>query len=133
MKERVQQILKSKEGNYLLHQTFSSTCFNNTWSFIEKKELLENDIEDMLATAYTSLWHWKQRKDCKDENLSIAYWLLGRVHCLANKPAEAKIFGDKCLKISEKGKLDPFYVGYAYEVLLNASILDKSFKEAGSF
>ena len=133
MKEQVQEVLNSKEGMYLLHNTFSSMCFNKTWGFIDKKELSAEDIEDMIATSYASLWHWKQRHDCKAENLSIAYWQLGRVHCLAKKADEAKSFGEKCLKVSIDGKLDPFYIGYAYEVLINAAILKKDFTEAKNY
>ena len=130
MKEKVQEIFKSKQGVQLLHQTFSSLCFNKTWGFIDKKELSEEDIEDMIATAYSSLWHWKQRHDCKEENLSIAYWQLGRVFCVSGKVKEAKSFGQKCLKISQSGNLDSFYVGYAYETLINSAILEQDYSQA---
>lgn len=133
VKGKVQEVFKSKEGVQLLHQTFSAACFNKTWHFIEKDKLSEEDIEDMLATSYASLWHWKQRSDCKKQNLSIAYWQLGRVNCLAGKTIEAKAFGEKCLKVSNDGNLDPFYIGYAYEVLLNTAILEKDFPAAKKY
>ena len=133
MKEKTIEVLKSKEGMQVIHQTFSSHCFNKTWSFIDKKELSKDDIENMIATSYTSLWHWKQRKDCSAQSLSVAYWQLGRVHCLANRLTTAKELGEKCLKVSLEGKLDAFYIGYAYEVLANASILKKDKQSAKNY
>ena len=133
MKEKAVEVLKSKEGTQIIHKQFSSVCFNKTWAFIDKKDLSKDEIEDMIATSYASLWHWKQREDCKAQNLSIAYWQLGRVYCVAQKADIAKEIGEKCLKISQKGKLDPFYIGYAYEVLINASVLQKNKGEAKKY
>ncbi|MCM8527562.1 MAG: hypothetical protein NE327_13660 [Lentisphaeraceae bacterium] len=128
MKEKVSEVLKSKEGLQIVHQNFSASCFNKTWDFISKESLSEEEKEDMIATSYASLWHWKQRTDYKDENLSIAYWQLGRVQCLAGKAQTASEFGEKCLKASEK--LGPFYIGYAYEVMLNSAIITGDKNEA---
>ena len=131
MKEDVIKVMKSKEGMQIIHQNFSAGCFNKTWEFIEKSQLSKEDIENMIATSYASLWHWKKRTDCTDENLSIAYWQLGRVHCLAGKAETAKEFGQKCLKISEN--LGPFYKGYAYEVLINAAVVSKDMETAKKY
>ncbi|MCM8534652.1 MAG: hypothetical protein NE334_01810 [Lentisphaeraceae bacterium] len=133
IKEKVSEVVKSKEGLQLLHNTFSAGCFNKTWSYLDKTELTDEEKEDMIATSYASLWHWKQRDDCKAENLSVAYWQLGRVHCVAADLSTAKSFGDKCLKVSLKGKLSPFYIGYAYELLLNAAVLNKDKNEATKY
>ena len=126
MKEKVQEVLNDKEAVQMLHQTFSAHTFNECWKYIEKKERTEEDIENMLILANTSLWHWKKRDDCKAQNLSIAYWQLGRVHSLIQDYEKTKYFGQKCLKISQDAKLDPFYIGYAYEVLITAALLNKN-------
>jgi len=131
MKEETIKVLKSKEGIQIIHQNFAAACFNKTWEFIEKKELSEEDKEDMIATSYASLWHWKKRKDCTQENLSIAYWQLGRVHCLAGKAEIAREFGEKCLKVSKD--LSPFCKGYAYEVLCNAAVVSKDMRTAKKY
>ena len=133
IKNQVTEVLKSTEGVQVIHQYFSANCFNKTWEFIEKDELSEEGMEDMLATAFASLWHWKQRDDCKPGNLSIAYWQLGRVHTLAKDQQTAEKFGKKCLKVSMDAKLDPFYIGYAYEVLIGAALLNDDKKTAAAF
>ena len=128
MIEETLKVMKSKEGMQIIHQNLAAGCFNKTWEFIEKKQLSEEDKENMIATSYASLWHWKKRTDCTNENLSIAYWQLGRVHCLAGKAETAKEFGQKCLKVSKE--LSPFYKGYAYEVLINAAIINNDMVSA---
>ena len=133
MKEKTAEVLKSKQGRQIIHEQLSSLCFNKTWEYIAKKDLSKDDIEDMIATCYASLWHWKQRQDCKAKNLSIAYWQLGRVNCLAQKNATAKEFAERCLKVSLEAKLDAFYVAYAYEALLNAALLQKDKKAAEKY
>ena len=125
--------MKSKEGLQIIHQNFAAHCFNKTWEFIEKETLSEEDKEEMITASYASLWHWKKRNDCTGQNLSIAYWQLGRVHCLAGKLQTAEAFGQKCLKVSVDENLSPFFKGYAYEVLLNVSILKKDWSEAKKY
>ena len=124
MKEEVQKVLKSKEGVQMLHQQFSAHTFNECWKYIEKADRSEEDIENMLILANTSLWHWKKRKDCTPKNLSIAYWQLGRVNVLAKDRDLAKRYAAKCLKVSLENKLDPFCIGYAYEVSTDSAILN---------
>lgn len=131
--EKVKQVLKEKEGVQILHRHFSADCFNKCWTLIEKKKRTASDVENMLLLANASLWHWKQRQDCKPMNLSIAYWQLGRVNCLAKDTKLAKRYGEKCIKISLAGKLPPFYLGYGYEVMANAFILDKDAKNAKKY
>ena len=131
--QKTSDVMKSKEGLQLIHHNFAAHCFNKTWEYIEKETLSEEDKEDMITASYASLWHWKKRTDCTDQNLSIAYWQLGRVHCLAGKLQTAEEFGQKCLKVSEDGKLTPFFKGYAYEVLLNVSVLKKDWVQAKKY
>ena len=84
----------------------------------------------MIVLANASLWHWKQRTDCKPDNLSIAYWQLSRVYVLAEHADLARIYGEKCEKVSVDAKLSPFFLGYAYEALARAAVLSKDFAAA---
>jgi hypothetical protein len=77
-----------------------------------------------------SLWHWTQRADCTDQNLSIGYWQLSRVYSLLGQAENARRFGDACLKHSRD--LTPFFLGYAHEALARAAMIaaDKSLLDA---
>lgn len=105
------------------HAYFSGDCFNKCWSFIDKAERSPEDTEDMLLLAQTSVWHWKQRADCKPENLSIGYWQVSRVYAISGNYELARLFGQKCAEISEKHELSPFLIGYAYEAQARAEIM----------
>jgi hypothetical protein len=126
-------VVNSTKGIQLIHQQFASHCFNKTWTFIDKKERTAADIEDMILTASASFWHWKQREDCTPTNLSVAYWQMGRVYCLAGETKLAKSFAENCLKVTIEGQLSPFYLGYAYEVLANVELLEKNYKTAAIY
>lgn len=133
LKDKAQELFKSKQGQELIHQQLSAKCFNESWKYISKKQRNSEDIENMLSSAYASLWHWKQRKDCTPKNLSIAYWQLAKVHCLANKADTAKAFAEKCLSVSQKNKLKAFYIGYAYEALSQSALISKDSINAKNF
>jgi len=116
-----------------VHGKLAVSCFNDCWTLIEKPERSAEDVENMLLLADASLWHWKQREDCKPQNLSVGYWLVSRVHALAEQYEMAKLFGEKCLKVGEENELPPFYVGYAYEALARAEVLHEDFRSAEGF
>ncbi len=106
-----------------IHTYFSADCFNRCWTLIDKSDRSPEDVEDMLLLAQASLWHWKQREDCKPLNLSIGYWQVSRVYALAGECDMARLFGDRCLKVGQDNKLSAFAVGYAYEALARAELL----------
>jgi tetratricopeptide (TPR) repeat protein len=132
MRDKVKKILSNAESKQIVHEAFSGGCFNKCWTLIEKTDRSPENVEDMLLLAQASLWHWKQRNDCNPVNLSVAYWQVSRVYALAGHYDQARLFGDKCLKVSKDNNLSPFYIGYAYEAQARAEVLNKDFKAAGS-
>ena len=109
-----------------IHKKFSADCFNKCWTLIDKPDRSQEDVENMLLLSHASLWHWKQRDDCKPVNLSIGYWQVSRVYVLAGEYDMAKLFGEKCLKVGIDNKLAPFNIGYGYEALARAELLQKN-------
>ncbi len=132
MRDKVKEMLSNPESKQIVHEAFSGGCFNKCWTLIEKADRSPEDVEDMLLLAQASLWHWKQRSDCTPMNLSVAYWQLSRVYALAENYDQARLFGNKCLEVSKDNKISPFYVGYAFEALARAEVLNKDFKAAGT-
>lgn len=113
------------------HKHFSAFCFNTAWGLIEKKDRTSEDDDQMICLAQSSVWHWTQRDDCKDQNLSVGYWQLSRVYALAGKPDDARRYGELSLKYSENE--EPFYKGYAYEALARAEAVAGNNKDAGEY
>jgi len=112
--------LMSKEefNTKAAHQYFSATCFNSTWDLIDKIDRSDEDNQKMLLSCYASLYHWTNREDANDQNFSIGYWQLSRVHALLNNPKAAYEDATRCLAYSHN--LEPFYLGYAYEAQARA-------------
>jgi len=106
-----------------VHKFLSVDNFNKCWGLIDKTDRTEEETEQMIFLSISSLWHWQQRSDVTAENLSIAYWQLGRVYNLANRPLESLVYGEKCLKISLESHLAPFFIGYAYETITHSCLL----------
>lgn len=123
----------SKFDNQSANQYFSTHFFNKTWDFIDKKQRSEEEVEDMILNALSSLHHWKLRGDATDTNLSISYWQISRVYSLANNPQEAIHYAHKCLEVSKDGKTPPFYLTYAYESLALAFFISGNQTESNQY
>lgn len=104
------------------HRHFSADCFNRTWDNMDKNggRSTEENME-MLHTAIASIWHWSQREDVTDENLSVGYWQVSRVYCLIGQPNNARRYGMLSLQYAKD--LSPFFKGYAYETLARAEMI----------
>ncbi len=103
------------------HKYFSAGCFNSAWTLIDKAERTADENEQMLALAHASVWHWRERDDCKPRNLSIGYWQLSRVYALIRHGERAAHYGALCLAVSADEP--PFFLGYAHEALARAAAL----------
>ena len=113
------------------HKYFSGHCFNAAWDFIEKKDRSADDDDRMIRLAQTSVWHWTQRQDCVDKNLSVGYWQLSRVYSLVGRADEARKYGQISLKYGENE--EPFYKAYAYEALARAESIAGNKKKADEY
>lgn len=97
------------------HQYFSSHCFNQAWNLIDQQNRTPEDERLMVALSQASIFHWLQRSDCTNQNLSIGYWQASRIQAILGNPAEALRNAVVCLSYSPS--LPPFYTGYAHEAL----------------
>ena len=104
-----------------VHEHFSKRCFNQAWDLIDKSDRSPEDNEQMLLLSQAALWHWTQRPDCTDKNLSIGYWQQSRIHALLENAENARKTGQKCLEKTPAD--DPFLMGYAYEALARAELI----------
>jgi len=106
----------------LAHRYFSADCFNRVWALIEKTGRSPADDEQMLLLTLASLWHWTQRDDCADGNLSIGYWQVSRVYALRGDARSALHYAEICLRYSQSQP--PFFLAYAHEAIARAAVLN---------
>ena len=107
----------------LAHRYFSADCFNRVWALIEKPDRSAADDEQMLLLTLASLWHWTQRDDCADRNLSVCYWQVSRVYALRGDGRNALQYAEICLRYSRNQP--PFFLAYAHEAIARAAVLNR--------
>lgn len=101
------------------HKYFAAHCFNRAWDLIEKKDRTAEDDRLMVALNQASIYHWLQRPDCGNQQLSVGFWQASRIQALLGNAGEARRQAEVCMSYS--GELSPFYVGYAHEALARAA------------
>lgn len=101
------------------HEYFAAHCFNRAWDLIEKKDRTAEDDRLMVALNQASIYHWLQRPDCGNQQLSVGFWQASRIQSLLGNAAEARRQAEVCMSYS--GELPPFYLGYAHEALGRAA------------
>ncbi|MDQ1146472.1 hypothetical protein QE429_003299 [Bacillus sp. SORGH_AS 510] len=107
----------------LSHKHLAVNSFNAVWDLLDLPQRTKEEEEKMIHLAHTSFWHWTQVEDHSAKNLSIGYWQLSRVYAVAQLGERALYFGERCLEVSMKNEIEPFYIGYAYEALCRANAL----------
>ena len=102
------------------HKHFAAACFNGVWDMLDLVSRTAEQEQEMIEMAITSLWHWKQRQDCSDTNLSVGYWQVSRTYAVVGLADEARRYAELCVVMSRRPGVLQFYLGYAYEALARA-------------
>ena len=103
------------------HRYFAADCFNKAWDLIEKESRTPEEDRLMVSLNQASIYHWTEREDCGNQQMSVGYWQASRIHALLSHPAEAARYAEICLEYSRE--LPPFYHAYAYEALARGAVL----------
>jgi hypothetical protein len=105
------------------YKHFSAACFNEVWELLDKPDRTTEEDEQMLRLSMASHWHWTQREDCANTNISVSYWQTSRVFAVLGQAENAKRYAEMCLTVSQGDDIPPFYLGYAYEALARAELV----------
>lgn len=105
------------------HKHFSADCFNRVWALLDKPERTPREEQEMVELCLASVWHWTEREDCTDMNMSIGYWQASRVYATLGLADEARRYGELCLEASRRPDVLPFCMGYAHEALGRAELI----------
>ncbi|MEN6436612.1 MAG: hypothetical protein ABFD58_12445 [Anaerolineaceae bacterium] len=112
------------------HRFFAVDCSTRAWELMSKPNRTPEEDESMVLQTVTSYWHWTQRDDATPTNLSEGLWQLSRVYSLVKNERSAQIFAQKCLDLSEKNDVEPFYIGYAHEAMARAALIRGDHEQA---
>ncbi len=112
------------------HRYFSTECFNRAWDLIDQEVRTPAEEDEMLNLSIASLWHWTQRPDCTNKQLSLGFWQVSRIYAITGRPENATWYAERCLEVTEDADLPPFYLGYAYEAMARAAMAGRNKREA---
>ena len=94
-----------------VHKFFSTHCFNKAWDLIDQPSRTPEEDEELIRLSLTSAWHWKQRDDCTQKNLSIGYWQTSRIYTVLGQAYNARRYASLCLDASQGEDVAQFYLG----------------------
>ena len=111
---------KISDADKEAHRKTGIKFFNDTWTYIEKKNRTKEDDELMLSYAHASRVHWIL-SDCPKVNVQRGYWIVSRVNAILNRPEEALRYAKLTLDLteepSETNGFQEFDVAYANEAM----------------
>jgi hypothetical protein len=103
------------------HRKMAVDLFNNTWNYLDKKDLTNEEKDDMVNSSHASRYHWGVRVakgwDAMPINLGRGDWQLSRVYAVLGDGDRAVHYGKTYLAICEKEGVKDWDLAYAYEAL----------------
>jgi hypothetical protein len=101
------------------HKKIAILTNNSIWPTLDKEKPSEEELEDALHMAHTSLYHWS--KVGQPINKARAEYMVARVYCAFKWAEPALYHAEQCLKITEKTGIGDFDLAFAYEVLAKSN------------
>jgi hypothetical protein len=105
---------------------FATSLFNKTWEYMDRENLSEQEIEEMINCCHASAWHWSQLGDHAsnrerwEQSFSIAHNQLANVYYIAKRPEAAMYHAKKSVEYCDKFGVGDFIRAFAYECLAKA-------------
>jgi len=124
MSEEKEGILKEN------HLQFAKSTNNRVWDLLEKNGRSPAEDQEMLLTAFASLYHWMKAGTAV--NTQRGYWMLSRVHQALNLGEAALEWALKCQEITENkiSEMKDFDLAFAREGLARAYALSGDLDKA---
>ncbi|MCF7910949.1 MAG: hypothetical protein K9M99_00350 [Candidatus Cloacimonetes bacterium] len=113
------------------HRFFAADYFNKCWDYIDKPERTPEDDLMMIHAAHASRAHWEAVGDAS--NHAVGEWQISHVYAILNNPTEALYYGNACLNICENNQITGFNLGFAYEALARAEMLQGNLQKAEDY
>lgn len=124
----------NQEDKYSLEDAqlkFAKSIWNKIWQLLEKEDRTASENEDLILSAFASLYHWKQVGT--EVNLQRGYWMLSRVYQTLGDAAQSLDWALKCLEITREhpAVMQDFDLAYAQEGLARSYALSGDLSKAG--
>ena len=108
----------------VLHRALAVAANNATWELLADRtspdQFRPEEVDDVLARAYASTYHWARAADRTPANAARGAWLVSRVHAVLGNGELALHHADRCQAIVAEAQLDDFDRGYGHEARARA-------------
>ncbi len=106
------------------HRALAVAANNATWQLLADRtspdQFTPEEVDDVLARAYASTYHWARAADRTPANAARGAWLVSRVHAVLGNGELALHHADRCQAIVADAQLDDFDLGYGHEARARA-------------
>ena len=82
------------------HRQLGKDLYNHTWTLIEKTDRSPADVDEMIAAAHASAWHWS-RSGGTLANSARSQWQIARVYSTLGRGEPALWHAERCLALAE--------------------------------
>lgn len=103
-----------------MHMYLAAELNNQAWTILDKTERTPEEEAMMLYFALGAKHHWGLHPHNTPLNAQRAAYLLSRVYCALNKPAEALEQAQECLSLTEENKYAGFDRAFCHEAMARA-------------
>ena len=108
----------------VVHRALAIAANNATWELLADRtspdQFTPEEVDDVLARAYASTYHWARAAERTPANAARGAWLVSRVHAVLGNGDLALHHADRCQAIVADAQLDDFDLGYGHEARARA-------------
>jgi hypothetical protein len=114
------------------HRKLGISLFNRVWELIEQAERTPAEVDEMIAAAHASRYHWSRA--ATGVNLARGDWQCSRVYAILGRGEPALWHARRCLELVEAtADAEDWDLPFAYEALARAHAAAGHGEEAARF
>jgi len=108
------------------HRRLGKELYNHTWSLLETSDRTPEQVDEMLAAAHASAYHWSKAGGTR-ANAARGQWQIARVYSTLGRGEPALWHAHRCVELAEAavaaGVADDWDLPAAFETLARAQLV----------
>ncbi len=114
-----------------IHRYFGVEFNNTAFNYFDRKNKSQEEIDDMIGYAHSSLHHWKLYSGGTVVNVQRGEYMVAKAYSLAGIKTESLSHAKRCLELTEKypAEMKDFDFAFANEVMAMAQKLNGNYDE----
>jgi hypothetical protein len=113
------------------HREFAISCFNATWTYLEKEVRTKDEGFRMMHLAHASRYHWAEIG--QPVHFARGDWLLARVYAELGFGVMAYSFARRSLTWCEEHDIGDFDLAFAFEAVARACAVSGDLLKAENY